>query len=230
MTAVGAMQPDVKVVLDLKGVILRATLANAMAGETLDDWLGRHWAQTVEDRDRAQLTELVDTALAQGVSPYCCLTQHFPSGRALPIEYMAVRLKGGDMLAIGRDVRALADSHSGVVDAQLTNRSGRRPLNESDLGGDSTGNYLSGYGPLAQLLGSMTEQLGTTTLKGLVSATVGLVEKHYIEAALEEVQGNRTAAAKILGLSRQSLYVKMARYGIGDNEGAGLSRLVRPAS
>ena len=73
------------------------------------------------------------------------------------------------------------------------------------------------YAPLARVLGSMAEHLGTTTLKELVGMTVGLVERHYIEAALAAADGNRTAAAKILGLSRQGLYIKLARYGI--NEG-----------
>ena len=67
---------------------------------------------------------------------------------------------------------------------------------------------------LESALGAMTEQLGTTLLKDLVASTVSLVERHYIEAALATSDGNRTAAARLLGLSRQSLYVKLARYGI----------------
>lgn len=69
---------------------------------------------------------------------------------------------------------------------------------------------------LHRALGSMREQLGETPLKELVGSTVELVERHYIEAALELCEGNRTAAARLLGLSRQSLYVKLARYGIAD--------------
>jgi len=222
------MQPDVKVVLDLGGVIRKTTLANALAAETLDDWLGRHWVETVEDADRAQLDALVDTALVQGVSPYCRVTQRFPSGQSIPIEYMAVRLKGVDMIAIGRDVRVLAPpgGGAGLSAIRRIHESNYPRLDEAGLSRGATANYLSGHGPLAQFLGSMTEQLGTTTLKGLVSATVGLVEKHYIEAALAEAQGNRTAAAKMLGLSRQSLYVKMSRYEISDDhDSAGLTRL-----
>ena len=37
-----------------------------------------------------------------------------------------------------------------------------------------------------------------------------------IEAALELTGDNRASAAEILGLSRQSLYVKLRRYGLGD--------------
>jgi DNA-binding NtrC family response regulator len=67
---------------------------------------------------------------------------------------------------------------------------------------------------LGGLLESMTKQLGTAKLKSLVGSTVGLVERHYIEAALAMTGDNRTAAARVLGISRQSLYIKLARYGI----------------
>lgn len=68
--------------------------------------------------------------------------------------------------------------------------------------------------PQLWLLQSLTGRLGETTLKVLVSETVGAVERHCIEAALAMTDGNRSAAAKMLGLSRQSLYMKLARYGI----------------
>lgn len=68
---------------------------------------------------------------------------------------------------------------------------------------------------LWQLLQSLTGRLGESTLKMLVSETVSAVERHCIEAALAMTDGNRSAAAKMLGLSRQSLYMKLARYQIG---------------
>lgn len=68
---------------------------------------------------------------------------------------------------------------------------------------------------LLRLLQPLTAKLGETPLKVLVSETVVVIERHFIEAALANTDGNRSAAAKMLGLSRQSLYVKLARYGIG---------------
>ena len=55
---------------------------------------------------------------------------------------------------------------------------------------------------------------GATPLKTLVQAAVAVVEKHYVETALRITDGNRTAAAERLGLSRQSLYAKLNRYGL----------------
>lgn len=68
---------------------------------------------------------------------------------------------------------------------------------------------------LLRLLQPLTAKLGETPLKVLVSETVVVIERHFIEAALANTDGNRSAAAKMLGLSRQSLYVKLARYRIG---------------
>jgi transcriptional regulator PpsR len=54
----------------------------------------------------------------------------------------------------------------------------------------------------------------STPLKTLVQAAVAVVERHYVETALRITDGNRTAAAERLGLSRQSLYAKLNRYGL----------------
>ena len=67
---------------------------------------------------------------------------------------------------------------------------------------------------LGNALGSLTRQVGRMPLLELVKTTVGAVEKHYVTAALELTRGNRTAAAELLGLSRQSLYAKLWRYGL----------------
>ena len=70
---------------------------------------------------------------------------------------------------------------------------------------------------LLRSLQSLTGRLGEASLKVLVSETVGVLERHYIEAALTNTEGNRSAAAKMLGLSRQSLYMKLSRYGSGSD-------------
>jgi DNA-binding NtrC family response regulator len=70
------------------------------------------------------------------------------------------------------------------------------------------------------LLDSLTKQIGKSTLRKLVDDTVGIVERHYIESALGLTGGNRTAAAELLGLSRQSRYVKLGRYGLEEATGS----------
>ncbi|MDX2288130.1 MAG: transcriptional regulator PpsR [Hyphomicrobiaceae bacterium] len=61
-----------------------------------------------------------------------------------------------------------------------------------------------------------TELVGRVPLKDLVRETTDIVERLCIEAALELTKDNRASAAEMLGLSRQSFYVKMRRYGLGD--------------
>lgn len=62
----------------------------------------------------------------------------------------------------------------------------------------------------------LTELVGRVSLKELVRESTDLIEKLCIEAALELTRDNRASAAEMLGLSRQSLYVKLRRYGLGD--------------
>lgn len=58
--------------------------------------------------------------------------------------------------------------------------------------------------------------VGQVPLKNLVRETTDLIERMCIEAALQIVGDNRASAAEMLGLSRQSLYLKLRRYGLGD--------------
>jgi transcriptional regulator PpsR len=62
----------------------------------------------------------------------------------------------------------------------------------------------------------LTELVGRVPLKDLVRETTDVIERLCIETALELTGDNRASAAEILGLSRQSLYVKLRRYGLGD--------------
>ncbi len=62
----------------------------------------------------------------------------------------------------------------------------------------------------------LTELVGRVAMKDLVRETTELVERLCIEAALELTGNNRASAAEILGLSRQSLYSKLHRLGVGD--------------
>ena len=63
---------------------------------------------------------------------------------------------------------------------------------------------------------SVVDLVGSTTLREIVAETTEVVEKMCIETAVSLTNNNRVAAADMLGLSRQSLYVKLRRYGLGD--------------
>lgn len=82
---------------------------------------------------------------------------------------------------------------------------------------------------LTRAVEQLTALVGRVSLKNLVRDTTDLVERHFIEAALETTEDNRTSAAEVLGVSRQSLYVKLRRYNLG-GEAAESSTAAKPAS
>lgn len=61
---------------------------------------------------------------------------------------------------------------------------------------------------------NVMDLVGSAPLKDIVSATTDVVEKMCIETAVELTNNNRVAASEMLGLSRQSLYVKLRKYGL----------------
>lgn len=61
---------------------------------------------------------------------------------------------------------------------------------------------------------NVMELVGSASLKEIVAETTDVVEKMCIETAVNLTRNNRVAAAEMLGLSRQSLYVKLRKYGL----------------
>lgn len=62
----------------------------------------------------------------------------------------------------------------------------------------------------------LTELVGRVPLRDVIRESNDVIERLCIEAALQLTGGNRASAAEMLGLSRQSLYVKLRRYGLMD--------------
>ncbi|MDW8445246.1 MAG: transcriptional regulator PpsR [Acetobacteraceae bacterium] len=74
--------------------------------------------------------------------------------------------------------------------------------------------------PATRSVEQLTELIGRVPLKDLVREATDVIERLCIEAALELTNDNRASAAEMLGLSRQSLYVKLRRYGlVGPDDG-----------
>lgn len=111
------------------------------------------------------------------------------NGFAIPVEISAVAVPQGEMPGLGFTIRDI----------------GRR------LGSADTGRT-----DLPRSAEQLTELVGRVPLREIVGETTDLIEKLCIEAALQLTQDNRATAAEVLGLSRQSLYVKLRQYGIGN--------------
>jgi transcriptional regulator PpsR len=117
----------------------------------------------------------------------------------------------------------LRDGHGGTLDVEIS------AVAVSGQGEDCLGFVIRHVGRrLATAVGESrlapqaVEQLaglvGRVPMKDLVRETAELIERMCIEAALHLTGNSRASAAEILGLSRQSLYVKLNRYGIGRGE------------
>ncbi len=74
-------------------------------------------------------------------------------------------------------------------------------------GASATQSQANPFADLSQLV-------GRRPIKDIVGETVDTIERMCIEAALELTHNNRASAAEMLGLSRQSLYVKLRRFGM----------------
>lgn len=108
---------------------------------------------------------------------------------------------------------------SGVLDAEP--EAHRILLVLRDVGRRSNGSSIEQV--QGRIVLPPTRPLGGVPLQQLVREAVQQLERQHILASLEQTGGNRTAAAAILGLSRQSLYAKLERYGLdggGPEEGS----------
>jgi transcriptional regulator PpsR len=81
--------------------------------------------------------------------------------------------------------------------------------------GPRIGGSSNARGGMAAPVSNLTELVGRVPLRELVRDATDVIEKLAIEAALELSSDNRALAAEMLGLSRQSLYVKLRRFNIG---------------
>jgi transcriptional regulator PpsR len=112
-------------------------------------------------------------------------------GSTVPVEISAVHLAGTDRSGFGFILRDVSRLEASRVRAQTVS---------------------------PEAVEHVMELVGSAPLKELVRSTTDVVERMCIETALQLTGNNRASAAEMLGLSRQSLYVKLRKFGlIGNN-------------
>jgi transcriptional regulator PpsR len=117
-----------------------------------------------------------------------------------------IRSMSGLNLAV--DISAVAISDKSQMFAFFIRDTSRRRQQETPASGGMAGSVAE----LSHLVGRMP-------MKDIVNETTEMIERMCIQSALELTHNNRASAAEMLGLSRQSLYVKLRRFGIiDDNE------------
>jgi transcriptional regulator PpsR len=115
-------------------------------------------------------------------------------GASMAVEVSAVSMVKADRRLLGFAIRNVDRRMSGDA----------RPIRE-----------------LPRSVEQLTELIGRVSLRELVRETTDLIERLCIEAALGLTGDNRASAAEMLGLSRQSLYMKLHRYGLADRDDQG---------
>jgi len=138
-------------------------------------------------RSGVDLSILIATLKQRGSVRLFATTLRGEHGAAADVEISAVSVAVADKLRLGFLIRSVS----------------RRLRSEASPMGD-----------MPRSVEQLTELVGLVSLKHLVRETTELIEKLAIEAALRLTDDNRASAAEILGLSRQSLYVKLRRYGL----------------
>ncbi len=125
------------------------------------------------------------------------------------VSLFATTLRGEYGESTEVEISAVSVMHDGQTCYAFVIRNvGRRIPADSRIGRD-----------LPRSVDQLTELIGRVPLKELVREATDMIERLCIQAALELTGDNRASAAELLGLSRQSLYVKLRRHGLGDLAG-----------
>ena len=182
--------PDAFVVTDADGKVLTANRAFLELTQLASEALVRgEPLQKWLGRSGVDMNVLLSNLRQRGTVRLFATTVQGEYGSTAEVEISAVSVTSGDQPCLGFTIRDIG--------RRLTNE----PLTSKDL---------------PRSAGQMTELVGRVPLRDIVRETTDLIEELCIEAALELTGDNRAAAAEMLGLSRQSLYVKLKRFGVGD--------------
>ena len=178
--------PDGIVFTDAAGVVLAANEAftSMVDAAHAGGVRGRSLADHL-GRGSVDLSVLLEQSAREGAMRLYATRLRPRYGEEMPVEIAATALPGGASAAYGFVIRDAA-----------------RPD-----GARRTGSAVSD-----DAVRSVMELVGQSTLRDIVAETTDVVEKMCIETAVELTSNNRVAAAEMLGLSRQSLYVKLRKY------------------
>ena len=119
MNEVAQLPPDITLAVDGEGVIRNAVCAEALADETLEQWRGLRWMDTVSPEAMEQVAKAVESAGREGESTCFTVSQRLPSGRELTLEYTTVKLGSeAGFVAIGKSIEAITDLKSRLAFVQ----------------------------------------------------------------------------------------------------------------
>lgn len=119
-TTIARVASDIALVIDRHGVISAVAEGAAVQAQGCNQWVGRRWIDTVSTSTRPKIQSLLDEVSSAGiVSRRREVTHPGQGGDELPVTWSAIRLGvDGPVLAVGRDLRAVAAIQQRFVEAQ----------------------------------------------------------------------------------------------------------------
>ena len=110
---------DIALVIGPDGVIRNVAQGDAPLISGATQWVGRAFADTVSLDTRGKITQMLLDAGANGVSRRREVNLTSAEGSEIPVAFAAIRLgRDGPVLAVGRDLRAIAAIQQRFVEAQ----------------------------------------------------------------------------------------------------------------
>jgi transcriptional regulator PpsR len=182
--------PDAFIVTDTSGKILSCNHAfiDMLQMSKAEQLVGRNLSDWL-GRSGVDLSVLIANIQQRGAVRLFATQLRGFDGSDLDVEISGVAVKAGALPCMGFSIRDV---------------------------GQRLGQEKPSLRELPRSADQLVELVGRVPLQDIVSETADLIEKLCIEAALRLTRDNRASAAEMLGLSRQSLYVKLRRYGIGE--------------
>ncbi|MEY2687094.1 MAG: transcriptional regulator PpsR [Pseudomonadota bacterium] len=110
---------DIALVIDPDGVIRNVAQGAAPLMRSADAWVGKAFVDTVTNETRGKIQQLLTEVGQQGVSRKREVNLPGAEGLDIPVAFAAIRLgEHGPVLAVGRDLRAIAAIQQRFIDAQ----------------------------------------------------------------------------------------------------------------
>ena len=187
---------DAMLFMTPKGVIVSVneSFMDLVGAAHLSDVVGRSLSEFL-GRGQIDLSVLIDQPQRSGNMRIYATKLINELGTRLTVEISATHLTETETPAIGCVIRDVSRTETARISAAASGSMPTEPArNVMDL-------------------------VGSASLKDIVAETTDVVEKMCIETAVELTGNNRVAAAEMLGLSRQSLYVKLRKYGLLSKNG-----------
>jgi transcriptional regulator PpsR len=112
---------DVAIVLGAEGEVLDVAFSDASLAKTAyRDWVGRRFADIVSVESRPKIIDLLRDAAPGRITRWRQINHLVADGPDVPVRYATLRLAGGHVLAIGRDLRALAAAQARLMEQTQT--------------------------------------------------------------------------------------------------------------